>query len=110
VPEGPGRLRVPDAPQWSAPERACPQSALNLLPSHLIAGHEVIRRARAHAPPTTITATAGNPRVRERLEWEDDMVEVNRTTTAGEHALEARRSCFRCLEPRGRLVSLKVRS
>ena len=86
----PDRLRVPDAPggdERHEPGR-CPDCGMKLLPARLVAArrhaghgdHERTATTTTHAARARATrghdhAAAGG------IEWEDDMVEVNRITT-----------------------------
>ena len=71
------------------PDR-CPQCGMKLVPARLVARRPAARTSHDHGherarPPRPRPRRAGG------IEWEDDMVEVNRLTTPANTALEARR-------------------
>jgi FtsP/CotA-like multicopper oxidase with cupredoxin domain len=78
----------PMHPEVSSTESArCPDCGMKLLPAHLVgpsSGHGDHQNDAAHdspAPPSAPHHHAGNAPADEGIEWEDDMVEVNRMTT-----------------------------
>jgi Heavy metal binding domain len=85
----------------------CPECGMKLLPAELVDeagghhGHEAhahAHEAEEHAHEAHEHAAAGG------IEWEEDMVAVNRLTTPGEHALEGDRSRHRRGERGDRLA------
>ena len=78
----------PMHPEVTSTEPArCPDCGMKLLPAHLIGsstGHADHQNHAAHdspAPPSAPHHHAGHAPAGEGIEWEDDMVEVNRMTT-----------------------------
>jgi FtsP/CotA-like multicopper oxidase with cupredoxin domain len=71
----------PMHPEVTSTEPArCPDCGMKLLPAHLVgpsAGHD----HQDHAAPSAPHHHAGHAPAGEGIEWEDDMVEVNRMTT-----------------------------
>ena len=71
----------------SAEPARCPECGMKLLPTHVIwsnAGHADHHNHEAHdspAPPPAPHHHASHAAAGEGIEWEDDMVEVNRMTT-----------------------------
>ena len=78
----------PMHPEVTSTEPArCPDCGMKLLPTHLVgstaghADHQDHAGPDSPAPPSEPHHPAGHAPAREGIEWEDDMVEVNRMTT-----------------------------
>ena len=72
------QLRLPDAPRGHQPSPdRCPQCGMKLLPTQFVTGATDARRHLARPP----TAHSHAHELAAGIEWEDDMVEVNRMTT-----------------------------
>jgi FtsP/CotA-like multicopper oxidase with cupredoxin domain len=76
----------PMHPEVTSPEPArCPDCGMKLLPTHLVGpttGHHQDHADHGSpAPPPAPHHHAGHAPAGEGIEWEDDMVEVNRMTT-----------------------------
>ena len=64
-------------PEVTSESRACPKCGMKLVPAQLAGGRPEHGSHEHHGSMSTATAT----RRARRIEWEDDMVEVNRMTT-----------------------------
>ncbi len=96
----------------------CPKCGMKLIPAHLVGerSHEHGHDEHGHHEHAMHDHESHHDHSHEHahdtaqgIEWEDDMVEVNRMTTPGEHALEARRPLHRrreCCDRRGASASV----
>ena len=82
----------------------CPKCGMKLVPAQLACGSAETRQPEITSTTTTTAACTNMPTAAARIEWEDDMVDVNRDDHAGEHALEARRPHDRRRGPCDRLA------